>query len=260
MGLNTLAVGGHGGYSFSDEDAQDGAWVDTVGLRGQDGAALNPATDFGPWGGHLSFNSAVTWNFQPTVGAGPGQYDFYTAALHQLGHVLGFGSSDSWFTYVSGSSFVGPQAMASYGGPVPLSGTAHWANGTRSTEGSVTREAVMEASLPTADRRTFTALDFAALSDIGWQVACPGDTNGDGMVNGDDFVALAVNYTGSGEPPNGAWSTWSQGDLDGDGDVDGDDFVILAVNYTGTLASVPEPGSLFLLGLSGLVAWRRHRR
>ena len=66
-----------------------------------------------------------------------------------------------------------------------------------------------------------------------------GDATQDGQVNGDDFVALAVNYTGTG----GTGKTWSQGDFDYDGDVDGDDFVTLAVNYTGTLHAVPEPVS-----------------
>ena len=73
-----------------------------------------------------------------------------------------------------------------------------------------------------------------------------GDTNLDNDVDGDDFVALAVNYTGTG----GTGKTWQTGDFDRDGDVDGDDFVALAVNYTGTLsAPVPEPATAGLLGL-----------
>ena len=72
----------------------------------------------------------------------------------------------------------------------------------------------------------------------------PGDINGDGQVNGDDFVSLAVNYTGTG----GTGQTWGTGDFNGDGDVDGDDFVALAVNYTGSTGSaLSQPG-----GLSGL--------
>ena len=81
-----------------------------------------------------------------------------------------------------------------------------------------------------------------------------GDTNDDQQVNGDDFVTLAVNYTGTG----GTGKTWATGDFDGDGDVDGDDFVALAVNYTGTIkAPVPEPASLLLLAAGTLLAARR---
>ena len=64
-------------------------------------------------------------------------------------------------------------------------------------------------------------------------VAVPGDTDLDGDVDGDDFVALAVHYTGTG----GTGKTWAAGDFDGDGNVDGNDFVALAVNYTGTIES-----------------------
>ena len=80
-----------------------------------------------------------------------------------------------------------------------------------------------------------------------------GDTNKDGQVNGDDFVTLAVNYTGTG----GSGKLWANGDFDADGDVDGDDFVALAVHYTGTLHAVPEPATLSLLGLAGLLGLRR---
>ena len=111
----------------------------------------------------------------------------------------------------------------------------------------------MDPAIAYGQRKRLTKLDFAGLQDIGWQVAEPGDANGDGMVNGDDFVTLAVNYTGTGA----VGSAWTQGDFNGDGDVDGDDFVLLAVNYTGTLAAVPEPASAGLMGLGVLAAIRR---
>ena len=67
----------------------------------------------------------------------------------------------------------------------------------------------------------------------------PGDADYDGDVDGDDFVKLAVNYTGTGtlyQYPK----IWAQGDFDNDGDVDGDDFVALAVNYTGSVGESPS--------------------
>lgn len=54
---------------------------------------------------------------------------------------------------------------------------------------------------------------------------CPGDINGDGVVNLDDFAILAVNFG------SGPGSTLSHGDLNGDGSVNLDDFAILAVNF-----------------------------
>ncbi|MFW6155140.1 MAG: hypothetical protein ACOC95_07990 [Planctomycetota bacterium] len=53
----------------------------------------------------------------------------------------------------------------------------------------------------------------------------PGDADGDGDVDLDDFVILKTNF---GTP---AGATQGEGDFDGDGDVDLDDFVILKTNF-----------------------------
>ena len=54
--------------------------------------------------------------------------------------------------------------------------------------------------------------------------------------------------------------TASQGDTDGDGDVDDSDLGTSFSGYTGPLtAAVPEPTSLALLGLGGLLIARRRR-
>ncbi|TVQ75529.1 MAG: hypothetical protein EA380_10650 [Phycisphaeraceae bacterium] len=54
---------------------------------------------------------------------------------------------------------------------------------------------------------------------------CPGDINGDGIVDLDDFIILAGNFG------SGPGATPQQGDLNGDGFVDLDDFIILAGNF-----------------------------
>ena len=53
----------------------------------------------------------------------------------------------------------------------------------------------------------------------------PGDADGDGDVDLDDFVLLKQNFGAA------AGATRAQGDFDGDGDVDLDDFVILKTNF-----------------------------
>jgi len=57
------------------------AWLETVIARGESGA-LGPVTnDFGPWGGALSFDSAVEWYFDDdvsTLEAFPSLNDFYS--------------------------------------------------------------------------------------------------------------------------------------------------------------------------------------
>jgi hypothetical protein len=86
----------------------------------------------------------------------------------------------------------------------------------------------------------------------------PGDFDGDGNVDGDDFGIWQMNFpTASGAMP-------SQGDADGDGDVDGADFVVWQTNFpfpSGSEAStVPEPRSLVLLLLASTAAVLYHGR
>lgn len=59
----------------------------------------------------------------------------------------------------------------------------------------------------------------------GLTTPCPGDIDGDGIVNLDDFAILALNFGA------GPGSTLSQGDLNSDGFVNLDDFAILALNF-----------------------------
>jgi hypothetical protein len=63
------------------------AWQSVVAARGQAGPLAGDGGTL--WGGSLTVNTNVSWSFSGTPG--PGQYDFVTLSLHELGHVLGFG-------------------------------------------------------------------------------------------------------------------------------------------------------------------------
>jgi hypothetical protein len=85
----------------------------------------------------------------------------------------------------------------------------------------------------------------------------PGDFDTDGDVDGTDFVAWQSNF------PKASGALLSEGDADGDGDVDGADFVVWQTNFPfpagpGT-SPVPEPASIILSLLGGIVALARHR-
>ncbi len=166
----SLGQGGPGGFSASGTQA----FLDIVAARGQLGALAATPTDFGPWGGSISFdNSGTNWYFDTNVNTVESfsGFDFFSVAVHELGHVLGAGTSDSGYRYLSGSTFVGPNSMAAYGGPVPLnSGSDHWAEGVLSTVNGSPQEAAMTPSIGAGERKYFTDLDFAGMKDLGWQV------------------------------------------------------------------------------------------
>ncbi|MGA2443219.1 MAG: PEP-CTERM sorting domain-containing protein, partial [Tepidisphaeraceae bacterium] len=103
-----------------------------------------------------------------------------------------------------------------------------------------------------------------------------GDANLDGLVNAADFTILAANF-------NQPVTAWDQGDFNYDGLVNAADFTDLAANFNQSdssaasagdvaaldafaaangisLANVPEPGSIALLGLGSLGLLRHRRR
>ena len=173
LGGSVLGSAGPGGFSSGGTSG----WNSTVAYRGQSGASLATPTDFGPWGGSISFSSTAAWYFDSdpsTIEAGlAGNNDFYSVAVHELGHVLGVGTAGSWTSNVSGSNFTGTNSVISFGGNVPLqSGSGHWADGTTSTiPGTATsQETAMDPTITVGTRKYFTNLDFAGLQDIGWQV------------------------------------------------------------------------------------------
>jgi hypothetical protein len=172
---DTLGLGGPGGYSVSGSTT----FVQTVSLRGQLGAAVEPQTDFGPWGGSITFDTLASWYFDQDVTTMENiglMSDFYSVAVHELAHLLGFGTADSWGTWRVGSSFTGPASMALNGGvAVPLDGDgSHWAEGVTSDVLSPifvdNQETAMDPTIFDGTRKYFTELDFAGLDDVGWQV------------------------------------------------------------------------------------------
>lgn len=167
------AIGGPGGFSPSDNHGS-AAFLNAVRHRGQVGQIADPPTDFGPWGGFVSFNSSTEdWFFgTTTAGMGPTDLDVYSVALHELGHVLGFGTAPSFDALTSHGDFTGSHSVAAYdfGGEPPLSGDeAHWENGL-TDEGQPT---VMDPAAIRGTRVELTELDLAALDDIGWTLNGP---------------------------------------------------------------------------------------
>lgn len=164
---STLAVGGSGGFT----DSGSATFLDNAASRGQAGALLPVQTDFGPWGGAISFNNTVNWYFDSdtrTDESFSGKYDFYSIAVHELAHVLGFGASPSFNNLSSGSVFTGTAVHDLLGFDPPLSSDGgHWMQGLT----YMGQEVAMDPSILAGQRKHFTELDYAAMKDIGWQVS-----------------------------------------------------------------------------------------
>ncbi|MCB1929997.1 MAG: matrixin family metalloprotease [Rhodocyclaceae bacterium] len=168
----------------------DGFGVSTVGISGPGGASGRildrgeagvGTIDFAPWGGSIAFDSSTNWyvDDDPATAEAFTGIDFYSIAVHELGHVLGVGTSGSWFNQIGAGGFEGGASVAAYSdasarpqAAVPLEpGDGHWAEGTQSFADGVLLEASLDPSIRAGQRKPYTDLDWAALADVGWEVA-----------------------------------------------------------------------------------------
>jgi hypothetical protein len=141
------------------------AWNDLGRGRGQASSFGPAATDYSPWGGSITYDLIANWHFGIDPPGGSTEFDLYSATEKALFHLLGFGASEAWSRVGATGQFFGPQAVAVFGGPVPLtSGNFEWQEDTLS-QGQRT---LMDADLEDGERITPTALDLAGMEDIGW--------------------------------------------------------------------------------------------
>lgn len=166
---NTLVV-----FAGGRELADDGIGETVTGTTSASGSAewralIRNRTPTGTsnWGASVAFDTTSDWYFGASAsGIGADQIDFYSVAVHELGHVLGVGLSPRWDSLTSAGAFLGPNAQAVYGGPVPVDSSDHW-------QDDLTVDGQPVSLDPTAAdgaRVPFSVLDFAALIDIGWTV------------------------------------------------------------------------------------------
>lgn len=128
-------------------------------------------SDFEPWTGWISFNCDTPWFFDPTLDTADdipgGQNDFHSTAMHEIGHVLGFGTSNAFSDLVSGGAFTGAAAVDSFGGPVPLTASGVHFQSSVVSGGRVT---LMDISRTIGTRTPPTPVDLAVMSDLGYEL------------------------------------------------------------------------------------------
>lgn len=164
-------------------------WIQRLQSRGSSGANFpntqaNLRTDFSLWGGSIAFDITTNWNFSLTENQSG--TEFLKVALHEMGHVLGLGTADSWDNLISGGIFTGAAAINSYGS-APATFEGHFLEepstsqllsprygsfGT--THGTNLPVLMLASSLDTGSNfDVISDLDLAALIDIGWELKIP---------------------------------------------------------------------------------------
>lgn len=199
LGGDTLGRGSLGGFAGASGNV---SWFDNILRRGEQGTTRfsdNPVqpwessapNEAAPWGGGLTFDNdnmadsipgGYTWNFDHTVDPLPGQADFYSLALHEIAHVLGFGTTDSFRTLITGDTpfarmFDGEATVAANGGELVfleqgLDPPGHFIDGQMSVIfGTDTpQETLLDPTIDLGSREELTSLDAAVFSDIGFNV------------------------------------------------------------------------------------------
>jgi hypothetical protein len=152
----------------------------------------------GTLGGVVSFNLNSNWGFNRYDPGSDGAIDFYSTALHEIGHCFGFSAkkTSEWKLLVQENRFVGTNALAAYRadtGEVTSSLAFksvidnHWQDDTYSSKifplgkpeytGTVGKGALQDllmdpelAFTSKIKRLELTNVDIGAIKDIGWSV------------------------------------------------------------------------------------------
>ena len=276
-GGSSLAVSGLGGTGVAFYGSE--TFNNLIDQRGK------PTGEYSTWGGFVTFDNDGdnNWHYDYTTNVVPGRIDFYSVALHEIGHVLGLnGNNAEWNQYQVGSEWQGPQALAAWiaqdpnapptatGIPTESSADHHWDNSPPGMPqvdavqsyvlGTTTlQESAMDPRITVGERKLFTYVDALALADLGWDLnpamiappSDPADFSGNGTVDGADLAMWEI-----------AYGATAGGDANGDGLSNGADLLLWQRAYAGqpSLAPVPEPAAWVLATIVAIAAGAIRRR
>ncbi|MGV2827326.1 DUF4214 domain-containing protein [Myxosarcina sp. GI1(2024)] len=135
--------------------------------------------DFQPWLGTVFFNHNADFYFDSTPltdDVPDGQSDFFSVALHEIGHILGIGSAPIFqrLTDEENQEFKGDRSMALNGGnPIPLHDDLSHIHSDSDIEAS------LEPTSTRGEKTLLSELDIALLEDIGYETNSVTQTSSD---------------------------------------------------------------------------------
>ncbi|MGJ8605826.1 MAG: DUF4214 domain-containing protein [Marivita sp.] len=153
----TLALAGPDGW-----DAEGDAYSARIS---SDFRGTGPVTDFEPWAGGITFDSLTNWSFS-LDGPVEGRSDFLSVAVHEIGHILGIGTSSAFDRWIVNDHFTGPNALSvNNGDPIPVEEDhAHV------EEGFAEDTVSLDPILTIGKRVLISEIDKALLADIGYEI------------------------------------------------------------------------------------------
>jgi hypothetical protein len=162
VGARPDVYGGFLGYAEFEYSAfGTSAWLELFTQR-------NNNDQFYSFGGAVSFDSDADWHFDPVPSSKEdfaGQMDFYTIALHEIGHLLGFTPDVAVYRRKTmGSNFFGANATALYGSAPPIGGGGHWPDDFEFDGKGMVMAAILQPNV----RNEINPLEVAILRDLGY--------------------------------------------------------------------------------------------
>lgn len=155
-----LALGGFDGTGDTGQGLGD-AYAARVS---DDFRSGGPVTDFEPWAGTVTYDLDADWSFSVDAPVA-GKTDFVSVTLHEIGHVLGFGTAPI-HDRIAANGFDGPNALSANGGdPIPMEGDLGHVE-----RGFAMESVLMGPSLTNGTRLLPSEIDKAMLADIGWEI------------------------------------------------------------------------------------------